>query len=51
MRDDVEDRDPILVTVRENCTRAGIGCEGATIADICDRVFRLNPSPPPWVPV
>jgi hypothetical protein len=41
----------ILSAVRECCTRAGIACEGATIEDICERVFRLNPSPPPWVPV
>lgn len=41
----------ILVAVCESCARAGIACEGATIADICDRVFQLNPSPPPWVPV
>lgn len=42
--------DAILAAVHEACARAGIGCEGATIADVCERVFSLNPTPPPWVP-
>lgn len=41
----------ILAAIRQKTANNNIDCTGATIDEICDRVFALDPAAPPFVPV